>query len=102
MSETRRFAFALAGHLGMTVGELMRSMSSREFTEWKAYTRYYKALEDSWAETGLITSAILAPHSPRGKAPKAEDFIPIEKPPQHQAQARDVVLDLKKALGLGD
>jgi hypothetical protein len=48
----------------------------------------------------LIVSALLAPHSPRGKCPKAEDFIPLEKPPQHQAQARDVLLDLKKQLGL--
>jgi hypothetical protein len=100
VSATRRFAFALAGHLGMTVGELMRRMDSREFAEWQAYTRYYEALGNPWAETGLIVSALLAPYSPRGKAPKAEDFIPIEKPPQHEAQARDVIIDLKKALGI--
>ena len=100
MSHTRRFAFRLAGHLKMTVKELMTRMDSQEFTEWMAFTRYFEALGDSWAETGLIVSALLAPHSPRGKCPKAEDFIPLEKPPQHQAQARDVLLDLKKQLGL--
>jgi hypothetical protein len=30
----------------------------------------------------LLTSAILAPYSERGKAAKASDFVPIEKPPQ--------------------
>ena len=83
----------------MTVGEIERRMSSRELGEWLAYTRYYQALPDSWAETGLLTSAILAPYSEKGKAPKASDFIPIEEPPQHQVQARDVILDLRRQLG---
>jgi hypothetical protein len=26
---------------------------------------------------------VLAPYSQQGKAPKADDFNPIEKPPQH-------------------
>ena len=78
----------------------MTRMDSQEFTEWMAYTRYYEALGDTWAETGLIVSALLAPYSQKGKCPKASDFIPIEKPPQHQAQARDVLLDLKKQLGI--
>ena len=83
----------------MTVGEIERRMSSRELGEWLAYTRYYQALPDSWAETGLLTSAILAPYSEKGKAPKASDFNPIEEPPQHQMQARDVILDLRRQLG---
>jgi hypothetical protein len=41
----------------------------------------------------------LAPYSEQGKTPKASDFNPIEKPPQHAVQARDVILDLKKQLG---
>ena len=83
----------------MTVGELSRRMDSRELTEWMAYTRYYEAIGNPWAETGLIVSALLAPHAPKGKAPKPSDFIPIEPPPQHQAQARDVLMDLMKQLG---
>lgn len=83
----------------MTVGELSRRMDSRELTEWMAYTRYYEAIGNPWAETGLIVSALLAPHAPRGKAPKPSDFIPIEPAPQHQAQARDVLMDLMKQLG---
>lgn len=100
MSATRRFAFALAGHLKMTVRELMQRMDSAELTEWRAYTKYFEAIPDHWAETGLIVSAVLAPHAPRGKAPTAADFNPIEKPPQHQAQAVDVLMDLKRQLGL--
>ena len=73
----------------MTVGEIERRMTSRELGEWMAFTRYYQALPDSWAETGLLTSAILAPYSEKGKAPKASDFNPIEEPPQHAVQARD-------------
>lgn len=91
--------FRLAGHLGMTVGEIERRMSSRELGEWMAFTRYYEAIPDSWAETGLIVSALIAPHSERGKAPSARDFIPIEEPPQHETQAREVILDLKRQLG---
>lgn len=83
----------------MTVGELSRRMDSRELTEWMAYTRYYEAIGNPWAETGLIVSALLAPHAQKGKAPKPSDFIPIEPAPQHQAQARDVLMDLMKQLG---
>jgi hypothetical protein len=71
----------------MTVGEIERRMS------------YYHAIPDSWAETGLTVSAILAPYSEKGKAPRASDFIPVEEAPQHEVQARDVILDLKKQLG---
>lgn len=83
----------------MTVKELCERMDSQELSEWMAYTRYYEALPDSWAETGLAVSAILAPYSPKGKAPKASDFIPLEKPPQHEAQAADVIRELARQLG---
>lgn len=86
----------------MTVGELERRMTTREFAEWMAYTRYYEAIPDSWAETGLLVSAVLAPHCEKGKAPKASDFNPIEKAPQHAVQARDVILDLRAQLGFGE
>jgi hypothetical protein len=84
----------------MTVGELSRRMTTQEFAEWLAYTRYFQAIPDSWAETGLLTSAIMAPYCERGKAPRAADFNPVETPPQHQTQAREVILDLRKQLGL--
>lgn len=91
--------FALAGYLGMTVGELKRRMDSAEFSEWIAYTRYFQALPDSAREAALVTTAVLAPHSPKGRVPRVEDFIPIAEPPQHPDQQRDVILDLKRQLG---
>ena len=84
----RRFLFRLAGHLKMTVKQLCREMDSRELSEWVAFTRHYHALPDPWQQTALLTSAVLAPYSPAGKAPKASDFNPIEKPPQHADQIR--------------
>lgn len=92
----RRFLFRLAGHLGMTVKELSRRMDSQELTEWVAFTKYFHALPDPWQQTGLLTSAVLAPYSPQGKAPKASDFVPTEKPPQTTDQ---MMSELRK---LGD
>jgi len=91
--------FRLAGHLGMTVGELSMRMDSRELTEWIAYTRHFEAIPDSWAETGLLASAMLAPYAQKGKAPSASDFIPIEKPPQHADQMKAELQKLLGALG---
>ena len=91
--------FRLAGHLKMTVGQIEREMTTRELAEWMAYTRHFEAIPDSWAETGLITSALMAPYCQKGTTPKASDFNPIEPAPQHQLQALDAILDLKKQLG---
>jgi len=91
--------FRLAGHLGMTVRELSRRMDSQELSEWIAFTRYFQALPDPWRQTGLLTSAVLAPYSPQGKAPKAEDFNPIEKPPQHANQMK---AELQKLLAFAN
>jgi hypothetical protein len=83
----------------MTVGELECRMTTRELGEWMAYVRHFQAIPDSWAQTGLLVSALMAPHSKKGQCPKASDFNPIEPPPQHAMQARDVIIDLKKQLG---
>lgn len=89
--------FRLAGHLKKTVAEI-EQMSAREFAEWLAYTRYYEALPDSWRETGLMVSAVLAPYSEKGKAPKAEDFVPVERPPQHRQQMVEQIKQLNQFL----
>lgn len=83
----------------MTVGELSKRMDSQELSEWIAYTRWFQALPDPWRQTGLEVSAMLAPYSPKGKAPKAEDFNPIEKPPQHTDQMIEQLRMLVQALG---
>lgn len=74
-------------------------MSAREFAEWLAYTRHFEALPDSWRETGLIASAVLAPYCEKGRGPKAEDFVPIAKAPQHQDQMIDQIRQLQNFLG---
>jgi hypothetical protein len=83
----------------MTVRDIERRMSMRELAEWMAYTRYYEAIPNPWQQTGLLASAILAPYSQKGKAPKASDFVPVEKPPQHRQQMIDVIEQLKREFG---
>lgn len=90
--------FRLAGFLKMTVGELAARMSSVELSEWMAYTSHYEALPNSWAETGLLVTAALAPHCSRGRVPKPEDFIPLDKPPQHEIQVREQLERMKRDL----
>ena len=83
----------------MTVGDLCSRMSSRELSEWIAIHRYYYPLPDPWRETGLLASVALAPYCRRGKTPKPDDFIPTEKPPQHESQMLEQLQALKEALG---
>lgn len=75
-------------------------MDSKELSEWIAYTRYFEAIPDQWQQTGLIVSALLAPHSRKGQAPRPDDFVPIEKPPQHPDQIAGQLAELQKRLGM--
>lgn len=86
----------------MTVAELCQRMDSRELSEWIAYTRYYEGLPDPWKQTALITAAVLAPYCPKGKQPKVEDFLPLEKPPQHELQMIEQLRALKRDLEMTD
>lgn len=70
-------------------------MDSRELSEWIAFHRYFMPLPDSWQQTGIIASCSLAPYSKKNRQPKASDFVPIEKPPQHVLQDQNVWLQLK-------
>lgn len=91
--------FRLAGHLKMTVGELERRMSSKEFAEWVAYTRHFEAIPDPWRQTGIQVSATLAPHCQKGKVPRPDEFVPLDKPPQHAEQISDEISKLLNLLG---
>lgn len=88
----------LAGHLKMTVGELEQRMDSRELSEWLAYARFFQPLDNTWAQTGLLASVMLAPHSRRGQCPAPSDFIPTEKAPQHKTQMLTVLEQMKRDL----
>ena len=90
--------FRLAGYLKMTVKQLCEQMDSREFAEWVAIHKFYNPLPDDWRQTGLITAAVLAPHSPRGRTPKPEDFVPIDKAPQHQLQMLEILAKMKEEM----
>lgn len=86
----------------MTQGELCRRMTSEELSEHIAYTRWFAALPDSWRQTGLITAALLAPHCEKNKRPRPDDFVPVEKPPQHESQDLAALMELRRAFGLGN
>lgn len=86
----------------MTQGELCSRMTSREFTEHVAFARYFAALPDAWRQTGLLVAATLGPHSSRNHRPKPDDFNPIDKPPQHESQDIDAIMELRKAFGITD
>jgi hypothetical protein len=88
----------LAGHLGMTVGEIEERMDSRELSEWLAYARYFQPLDNSWSQTGILASVSLAPYSQKGQCPAPKEFIPIEHPPQHRSQMRSVLEQMKRDL----
>jgi len=88
----------LAGHLKMKLEDVLTQMSSREFSYWLAYHRYYEPVGGAWEQAGLVASASLAPYCPRGKTPKPKDFIPVLKPPQHRLQMLEELQKLKQAL----
>ena len=82
----------------MTVRRLCQEMDSREFAEWIAIHRHFHPLPDTWRQTGLMASAALAPYCPRGKTPKAEDFVPVSKAPQHELQMQQALEQLARDL----
>jgi hypothetical protein len=86
----------LAGHLGKTLEEVDR-MSSREFSTWLAYSRWFRPLDDSWMQTGMILTGVLAPYSKQ--PPNPEDFVPVESnAPQHPTQILKKLKDFAKQL----
>lgn len=89
----------LAGHLKMTLAELFDRMGSREFSYWQAYHRFYEPIGGDWERAGLQAAATLAPYCDRGRTPAPGDFIPVEKPPQHQSQIDAVLRQIKSDLG---
>lgn len=83
----------------MTVGELFARMDSREFAYWQAIHRYYDPVGGEWDQVGLLASAAVAPYCDRGRTPKPRDFVPVDKPPQHEVQIREELMKMAAALG---
>lgn len=91
----------LAGHLKMTLQDLLTNMSSREFAYWVAYHRYVEPIGGDWDRAGLVASATLAPYCPRGKTPKPRDFIPVLPLPMHDTQIDEQLKALKEDMEQG-
>ena len=72
----------------MTVRQISETMDSREFSEWKAFSRFFEPFGDEWRQSALIMCAALAPYCRRDKIPKPDDFMPVQLPPQSQAEIR--------------
>ena len=98
----RQFYFRLAAHLGMTVGELLERMSSRELTEWEIYERMTGPLggrRDDYL-TAMLMSAVV--NTQRGKKPPVamKKFIPQwERPKLTPAEMFAKIREINKALG---
>ena len=73
-------------------------MDSRELSEWIAVHRFFMPLPNPWEQTGLLAACQLAPYSPKGRAPKASDFVPIEKAPQHPEQIAAALRELQQQI----
>jgi len=91
------FLFRLAATLGWSVKQVCRDMDSQELSEWVAVHRYFMPLPDPWHQTGVVAAATLAPYS-KARVPKASDFVPVEKPPQHPEQITELLRQVKREL----
>lgn len=61
-------------------------MDVAEYRRWLALHRYVNPLGGEWRQTARIVAATLAPYCSRGKTPKEDDFMPIDKPPMTPEQ----------------
>jgi hypothetical protein len=87
------FPLLLAGHLGMTLRELGQRMDVAEYKKWLALHRFVNPLGGEWRQTARVVAATLAPHCGRGRTPREDDFMPIERPPM---TASEIEAELKK------
>ncbi|WP_433225615.1 phage tail assembly protein T [Actinomadura formosensis] len=79
----------------MTVGALLRSIDSRELTEWQIYERMYGPLgqqrDDQLA--ALIAAAVANVFRDKGKAAEPKDYLPRWEAPQRPAEPPEEVAD---------
>jgi len=65
----------------MTVRELGQRMDIAEYRMWLAFHRFVNPLGGEWRQTARLAAAVIAPHCGKGRTPREDDFMPIEKPP---------------------
>ena len=81
----RRFWFRLAAHLGCTVSELQRRMSSREFSEWVAFYGLEPfGFQAEFMGHAQTAATIVNVNRGKGKPVKVQDFMPKEPEQQQQ------------------
>lgn len=74
-------------------------MTSGELAEWMAFDLYHQPLSNPWRQTGVIASAVIAPHCGKGKAPKPDDFMPVARLPQSPEDMAAELAKLKTLTG---
>lgn len=76
----RKFLFRLAGHLHMTVEEMLARISSRELTEWAVYEDETGPLDAGYRAdvlAGIVSATVAnALKGKKGKRLKPSDFMP--------------------------
>jgi hypothetical protein len=80
----------------MTVRELGQRMDVAEYRRWLALHRFVNPIGGEWRQTARLIAATLAPHSSRGRPPREDDFMPIERPPMTAAQIEAELSKLKR------
>lgn len=78
--------------------EYVESLPLTTYRELLAFDRYVEPIGREWEQTGTIAALTIAPHV-KGKTPKAEDFIPIRKPPMSAAEIAAELSKLTKPNG---
>ena len=93
----RRFAFRLAGHLNMTVGEIERRMSAAEFREWIAFDNVDPLPDPYWSSAML--AMVIARVFGGSKTAEIADFLPARKRAKPQRQSNAMMKSLMSVFG---
>ena len=80
----------------MTVRELNQRMDVAEYRQWLAFHRYVNPIGGEWRQTARVVAATLAPHCGRGRPPREDDFMPIQRPPMTAAEIAAELSKLKR------
>ena len=80
----------------MTLRELGHRMDVAEYKKWLALHRFVNPLGGEWRQTARVVAATLAPHCGRGRTPREDDFMPIERPPMTADQIEAELSRLQK------